>query len=94
MDEVKSFIRVIDEVKSFVTDSIWLGKMNDPTRRLKINGHSNIPQEFKEGIRYWMDDANIFNLYATYHDDPMIKWKESIKKIIGLKMPEEKGMDI
>lgn len=85
---------VVDEARKFVTDSIWLGKMNDPTSRLRINGHSNIPSEFKDGIRYWMNDKNIFDLYERYHDDPMIKWKESIKKIIGLKMPEEKGLDI
>ena len=86
--------QVILHAREYVTDSIWLGKMNDPTRRLKINGHSNIPGEFKDGIRHWMNDQNIFDLYERYHDDPMIKWKESIKKIIGLKMPEEKGMDI
>ena len=86
--------KVIFHARKFVTDSIWLGKMNDPTSRLKINGHSDIPSEFKDGIRHWMNDENIFNLYERYHDDPMIKWKESIKKIIGLKMPEEKGLDI
>ncbi len=85
---------VIDLVRPYVTDSIWLGKMNDPTSRLKINGHSNIPSEFKDGIRHWMNDENVFSLYERYHDDPLIKWKESIKKVIGLKMPEEKGMDI
>ncbi len=86
--------KVIYQIKRMVTDSIWLGKMNDPTRRLKINGHSNIPAEFKEGIRYWMNDKNIFDLYGKYHDDPMIKWKESIKKIVGLKIPTEKGLDL
>ncbi|MCK5608826.1 hypothetical protein KAR91_43540, partial [Candidatus Pacearchaeota archaeon] len=85
---------VVHSLRAFVTDSIWLGKMNDPTSRLKINGHSNIPSEFKDGIRYWMNDKNIFDLYERYHDDPLIKWKESIKKVIGLKMSEEKGMDI
>lgn len=85
---------VVFHARKYVTDSIWLGKMNDPTRRLKINGHSNIPVEYKEGIRHWMNDQNIFDLYERYHDDPMIKWKESIKKVIGLKMPEEKGLDI
>lgn len=85
---------VISNVRTFVTDSIWLGKMNDPTRRLKINGHSNIPLEYKEGIRYWMNNDNIFDLYEKYHDDPLIKWKESIKKIVGLKLNTEKGMDV
>jgi len=85
---------VIHALKGFVTDSIWLGKMNDPTRRLKINGHSNIPTEFKEGIRYWMNDDNIWTLYYRYKEDPMIKWKESIKKIVKLDLATEKGLDI
>ncbi len=85
---------VIYALKGFVTDAIWLGKMNDPTRRLKINGHSNIPEEFKEGIRYWMNDDNIWTLYYRYKEDPMIKWKESIKKIVGLDLATEKGLDV
>ena len=85
---------VVFHTRKYVTDSIWLGKMNDPTSRLKINGHPNIPQEYKEGIRHWMSDDNIFSLYNRFKDDPMIKWKESIKKVIGLAMPEEKGLDI
>ena len=85
---------VIAGTIEYVTDAIWLGKMNDPTRRLKINGHLNIPLEFKEGIRYWMNNRNIFDLYEKYHDNPKIKWKESIKEIVGLKLAEEKGLDI
>ena len=84
---------VINLTSEYVTDSIWLGKMNDPTRRLKINGHPDIPEEFKEGIKYWMDDENIFDLYERYHNDPMIKWKESIKKVIGLELSSKKGLD-
>ena len=85
--------QVILHAREYVTDSIWLGKMNDAKRRLKINGHNEIRGDMLAGIAYW-NDRNIFDLYERYHDDPMIKWKESIKKVIGLKLPEQKGMDV
>ena len=85
---------VIEKTRKYVTDSIWLGKMNDWKRRVNINGVHGIPIEMLSGIEHWENDDNIWTLYYRYKEDPMIKWKESIKKVIGLKMPEEKGLDI
>jgi hypothetical protein len=41
----------------------------------------------------WQSDANIKQLYLRYKDNPLIKWKDSIKKVVGLKVPTEPGMD-
>jgi hypothetical protein len=30
-------------------------------------------------------DENIKQLYSQYKNNPLIKWKDSIKKIVGLK---------
>jgi len=32
--------------------------------------------------------------FAKYKNDPLIKWKESIKKIVGIAVPMERGLDI
>ena len=34
------------------------------------------------------------DLYDTFKSNPKIKWKDSIKKIIGIERPCEKGLDI
>jgi len=33
-------------------------------------------------------------LYGLYMNNPKIKWKDSIKKIVGIEEPEEAGLDI
>lgn len=89
-------IRMLIEgyLKPFITDAIWLGKMNQIEKRLKANGIKNIPAEIMSGIDHWENDDNIWTLYYRYKEDPKIKWKESIKKIVGIKEPEKIGMDI
>lgn len=39
------------------------------------------------------DDA-IRALFARYKDDPKIKWKDSIKQVVGLQRPTTSGMDV
>jgi hypothetical protein len=39
-------------------------------------------------------DERVMELYGLYKDNPKIKWKESMKKRIGLEVPTEAGLDI
>jgi len=80
---------LIDHVLPYVNDAIWIGKPND------INGHGDPEtlQRSRSLIASQPDDY-IWNLYNRYHNNPQIKWKESIKKIIGLEIPTESGLDI
>ncbi len=85
---------VISMVESSVTDSIWLGKMNN-LGRCKTNGPDDeLSREKLNQIRKWQSDENIIKLYNQFKDHPKIKWKESIKKVVGLDIPTEKGLDI
>jgi DNA repair photolyase len=86
---------VIKKVSPYVTDAIWIGKANFLLRRLKTNKCSD-----KETIKRahklmeWQSVENIIRLYEKYRKDKKIKWKESIKKIIGIEVSKQKGMDI
>ena len=40
------------------------------------------------------NNNRIKEIYDEYKDNPKIKWKESIKKVIGLEIQTEKGLDI
>ncbi|MBT5420616.1 MAG: hypothetical protein HOK80_06965, partial [Candidatus Cloacimonetes bacterium] len=86
---------VIDRVLPFTTDAIWLGKANFLLRRLKMNGYSDKKSLKKANeLIQWQSDDNMIELYNKYKNNSKIKWKESIKKVVGLDLPTEKGLDI
>ena len=87
--------QVVGLVSPYVTDSIWLGKMNHLNERLSLNGFKD--QETLRRAKGLMDtqsDERIWGIYNRYKDNPQIKWKESIKKVIGLEIPVESGLDL
>jgi DNA repair photolyase len=84
---------VIEQVEPYITDAIWLGKMNYPHKRLKTNGSAHMIPHAEQLINIW-NDENVKKLYEIYKDHPKIKWKESIKGVVGLEIPTKKGLDI
>ena len=78
--------RLISELRPYVTDSIWIGKMNKGRSRMKFNGYWN-PETAAEynKLMDWYSDENMIALYNRYKDDPIIRWKESIAKVVGIK---------
>lgn len=86
--------KVIDDLSQYVTDAIWLGKMNFAIRRLRTNGQLNDEtRTAAEQLLEWQNDVAIKKLYNKYKDNPQIKWKESIKKVVGLEVSTIKGED-
>ena len=86
---------LIERVSPFVTDSIWLGKANGLLTRLGLNGHSNSETiKRARGLLTMQSNENIRKLYAEYKDNPQIKWKDSIKRVIGIGIQTEAGMDV
>lgn len=87
--------KVIEDLSPYVTDAIWLGKMNFAIRRLRTNGHLDAEnQAVAEQLLEWQNDDAIKKLYKKYKDNPQIKWKESIKKVVGLEVSTIKGKDM
>ena len=85
---------VIDRVSPFVTDSIWLGKMNHLRGRLALNGETDpVTMQKAEQLITWQSDENIKQLYSRYKNNPLVKWKDSVKKVLGLSISTEAGMD-
>jgi DNA repair photolyase len=86
---------LINKVMPYVTDAIWFGKMNRVNLRLKMNGHGD--EATMKKARQLMDslsDDYILNFYSMHKDNARIKWKESIKKVGGIEIPLESGLDI
>ena len=76
---------LIDIAREYVTDSIWLGKMNFPERRIGMNCPDKIVKmvEMLQTIHITQSDKAIERLYQKYKDDSIIRWKESIRKVVG-----------
>ena len=78
LDEDPSML--IDLIRPFVTDTIWIGTMNHMRK-------NDFPPQ--EGLMYSQmlrtnSLANITKVYQKFKDDPMIRWKDSIQKMMGL----------
>ncbi len=77
--------RVIEQVRPFVTDAVWVGTANRMLDRVR----ANCPDDAAALSRARELDALhcadfVWQLYQRYERDPMLKWKESIKRIVGL----------
>jgi hypothetical protein len=83
---------LINQLSPYVTDSIWIGKMNHLGRFGK-NANPVLQQEIKK-IRRGQTDGIINSIYERYKDNPKIKWKAEIKKIVGIPLAGKPGMDI
>ena len=86
---------LIAAISPFVTDTIWLGKINRLKSILAINGFKQ-PEILVRAdalIKSQNDDA-IKQLYNRYKDNPKIRFKESIKKIVGMELQSKAGMDL
>jgi DNA repair photolyase len=86
---------VIDAVRAHVTDAIWLGKANRIRQMVALNspGNKEMLQRASALVAMQNDEA-IGALYARFKNDPLIKWKDSIKKIAGITRPTRKGLDV
>ena len=80
---------LIDLVDPYVTDTIWLGKLNQLRARALDASEEAIRRIEAGQIR-----AQIMTIYHAQWDRPKIRWKESIKKVVGLDRAETAGLDV
>ena len=82
---------LIVDLTPYVTHSIWVGKLNylhtvKDTAPAIMNEVARIKQE--------QSDAKILAIYDRLKDNPLVRWKDSIKKVVGLDRPDVTGLDI
>lgn len=75
--------KVIDDVRPFVSDSIWLGIMKSAMSRIRINGEGEDAIRKTHELMRIQKSSIIVALYNRYKRDPLIKWKDSIREIIA-----------
>lgn len=88
-------IELVKTLEPYVTDSIWIGKMNFLLRRLKMNGINDQKSLARaQQLIEFQNDTNISQLYHALKGNLKVKWKDSIKKVVKLELASEKGLDI
>ena len=91
----KNVEAVIHAVRPYVTDSIWIGRVNQLPASVAINCPGDgRAKKAARALLAEQTDAWIATLYDLWCDDCMIKWKDSIKKVVGLDRPCVKGLDV
>lgn len=84
--------QLVDDLMPSVTDAIWIGKMKNIKSRVDVD--SAEMEKAVQRIETGQSDENIQSIYSRHKDNPKIKWKESIKKVVGIERPKEAGLDV
>lgn len=85
---------VVDATLPYVTDAIWIGLPNMLKQRVSVNCGDAGTKARADELMAGFTKERVAELYAKYKDHPKIKWKESIKKAVGLDLPKKAGLDI
>lgn len=91
MLDAPNIIELFYVVRPYVTNSIWIGKMNQIRRRVRLANQTDVDAVRK--IEAEQTDDRIKSIYEALKDDPMVRWKESIKEVVGLPLAAEAGED-
>ena len=87
--------KVILDTKPYVTDSIWLGRANQLRARVSLNcPRDSRARKKTEELLALHSDEWIWELFNRYKHDPIVKYKDSVKKVVGLVRPARSGLDI
>lgn len=92
MLESENVVALVEELLPYVTHSIWLGKMNNIAQRVSCDTAEMLKEVRR--IRENQSDRKIKVIYAKLKDNPLIRWKESIKEVVGLEPAPRAGLDI
>ena len=91
MLEAYNIEALVNDLMPFVNDAIWIGKMEHLDQLKRIAGYQ-LAERIAE-IEHFQRNEMIWAIYNQYKDNPKIKWKNSIKKVVGLPLAPEPGMD-
>lgn len=77
---IGGIVKLVCEVGSFVTDTVWLGKLNRPER--VMIGEQPVREILSKVLDFQDQDENILKVYDTLKDNPWLRWKDSYKQVL------------
>jgi hypothetical protein len=81
MLDAPNAVALFHRLTPFVTDTIWLGKLNRP--RNCIADWRQIDAEIRQ-IEANQTDDKILAIYDALKDEPKVAWKDSLADVLGL----------
>jgi len=91
MLDSENVVALFHTLEPLVTDSIWIGKMNELHKRVEIESDEDTRRVLL--IEEGQTDDRIREIYAQLKDEPKVKWKESFKEVLGLELADKPGLD-
>jgi DNA repair photolyase len=76
---------LLDAVRPYVTDTIWIGKMNQIGRRVDLSLPENLRRARE--IEAAQSDAEIVKLIEALNGDPLVRWKDSVAEVMARTRP-------
>jgi len=78
-------VQLVEVLAPLVNESIWIGKLNKAERRIRNNGHwSEKAAKTVHIIEDSQSDERIRSLFERLRNHPLVRWKESIKDVVGI----------
>lgn len=89
LDTPSNAVQLFRTLESFVTDTIWFGKMNQLRSRC-VDGTSN---EAMGAIEAGQTPEAILRIYDALKHESKVRWKESYKSVLGIELACAAGLD-
>lgn len=78
--------KVVAVVRPYVTEAIWIGLPNFLAQRLALNGEPEYVRNAGKDLMASFTDDVVQRIYNNLKAEPLIQWKESMKKRLGLEL--------
>lgn len=86
-DRVVELVELLAEAGA---EEVWIGKLNRARMIMPRNGRwSEADRRAVEVIHTSQADARVLSLYRRLAGNPVVRWKESIKAVVGLSAPTD-----
>ena len=89
LEDREGTIALVNVVQPFVTNTIWIGKLQRLSR--KYNKHVKGFDEAADKITAQRRDPEILELVRALDDNPKIRWKDSIQAVIERSAQRRQG---
>jgi DNA repair photolyase len=73
-------VKLFRTFEPFVTDTIWIGKMNRIAQRVEAETEED--KRRIQAIEEGQTDERVMEIYNTLKDEPKVAWKDSFKEVI------------